>query len=135
MGKKKLGAGEQIRSSRRSNTSKNIAEQTERIQSVFGQKMTSTKNSNQKESVIKVEPTTVNTKQDVIEVIRNNLDNFAKFGVSQVAIFGSFVRNANAFSVHAPLCLCADHKASADDALVDFSVQLIVFYCQLNRKA
>lgn len=37
-------------------------------------------------------PYKVETKQDVIEVIRNNLDKFAEFGVTEVGLFGSFVR-------------------------------------------
>ncbi|MEL6987152.1 MAG: nucleotidyltransferase domain-containing protein [Bacteroidota bacterium] len=41
---------------------------------------------------VEVKPVVVNNKQEVIEVIRQNLDNFAKFSVSQVALFGSFVR-------------------------------------------
>jgi uncharacterized protein len=38
-------------------------------------------------------PYKVSTKQDVIEVIRNNLDKFAEFGVTEVGLFGSFVRS------------------------------------------
>lgn len=38
-------------------------------------------------------PYKVSTKQDVIEVIRNNLDKFAEFGVTKVGLFGSFVRS------------------------------------------
>ena len=34
----------------------------------------------------------VETKQDVIDTIKNNLDNFAKYGVSEVGLFRSFVR-------------------------------------------
>lgn len=38
-------------------------------------------------------PYKVTTKQDVIEVIRNNLDKFAELGVTEVGLFGSFVRS------------------------------------------
>ncbi|MEM8672256.1 MAG: nucleotidyltransferase family protein [Cyanobacteria bacterium P01_G01_bin.67] len=34
----------------------------------------------------------VETKQQVIEIINNNLDRFTEFGVSSVGLFGSFVR-------------------------------------------
>lgn len=32
------------------------------------------------------------TKQEVIDIIRNNLNNFASFGVIEIGLFGSFVR-------------------------------------------
>lgn len=34
----------------------------------------------------------IKTKQDVIELIQNNRDRFAEFGVSEIGLFGSFVR-------------------------------------------
>ena len=34
----------------------------------------------------------VSTKQEVIDILRDNLDNFASFGVTEVGLFGSFVR-------------------------------------------
>ena len=34
----------------------------------------------------------VSTKQDVIDIIKANLNNFALFGVTEVGLFGSFVR-------------------------------------------
>jgi uncharacterized protein len=40
----------------------------------------------------KVTPVKVYTKTDVIKVIRDNLDNFKLFGVAEVGLFGSFVR-------------------------------------------
>jgi predicted nucleotidyltransferase len=40
----------------------------------------------------KVTPVKVHTKTDVIKVIRDNLDNFKLFGVAEVGLFGSFVR-------------------------------------------
>lgn len=45
--------------------------------------------------IVTIQPKTVNTKQEVIEVIRNNLDKFAELGVSEVGLFGSFVREEN----------------------------------------
>ena len=35
---------------------------------------------------------TVLTKQEVLDIIKNNLDKFASFGVVEVGLFGSFVR-------------------------------------------
>jgi uncharacterized protein len=35
----------------------------------------------------------VHTKAEVMQVIRDNLDNFQLFGVSEVGLFGSFVRS------------------------------------------
>jgi uncharacterized protein len=47
-----------------------------------------------KESDIpKVTPVEVRTKAEVMQVIRNNLDNFKLFGVEEVGLFGSFVRS------------------------------------------
>lgn len=34
----------------------------------------------------------VSTKQEVIDILRANLDNFALFGVTKVGLFGSFVK-------------------------------------------
>lgn len=34
----------------------------------------------------------VQSKQEVIKTIQNNLDKFAEFGVSKIGLFGSFVR-------------------------------------------
>lgn len=34
----------------------------------------------------------VSTKQEVIDIIKDNLNNFALFGVTEVGLFGSFVR-------------------------------------------
>jgi uncharacterized protein len=46
-----------------------------------------------KESDIpKVTPIEVRTKAEVMQVIRDNLDNFKLFGVEEVGLFGSFVR-------------------------------------------
>lgn len=42
--------------------------------------------------IVDPKPTKVNTKQEVIQVIKDNLDNFAEFGVSEIGLFGSFVR-------------------------------------------
>jgi uncharacterized protein len=39
-----------------------------------------------------VTPVKVSTKAEVMQVIRNNLDNFKLFGVVEVGLFGSFVR-------------------------------------------
>lgn len=36
----------------------------------------------------------VQTKQDVIKLLATNQDKLAKFGVSRLGLFGSFVRNA-----------------------------------------
>lgn len=38
-------------------------------------------------------PVVVNNKSEVIKVLKDNLDNFKKFGVTEVGLFGSFVRN------------------------------------------
>jgi uncharacterized protein len=47
-----------------------------------------------KESDIpKVTPIEVRTKAEVMQVIRDNLDNFKLFGVIEVGLFGSFVRS------------------------------------------
>lgn len=32
------------------------------------------------------------TKQEVLDILKGNLDNFASFGVTEVGLFGSFVR-------------------------------------------
>jgi uncharacterized protein len=40
----------------------------------------------------KVTPVEVHTKAEVMQVIRDNLDNFKLFGVIEVGLFGSFVR-------------------------------------------
>lgn len=46
-----------------------------------------------KESDIpQVTPVVVRTKAEVMQVIKNNLDNFKLFGVSEIGLFGSFVR-------------------------------------------
>ena len=45
--------------------------------------------------LVTIQPKIVDTKQEVIEVIRNNLDKFAELGVSEVGLFGSFVREEN----------------------------------------
>jgi predicted nucleotidyltransferase len=46
-----------------------------------------------KESNIpQVTPVVVRTKAEVMQVIKNNLDNFKLFGVSEIGLFGSFVR-------------------------------------------
>jgi predicted nucleotidyltransferase len=46
-----------------------------------------------KESDIpRVTPVVVRTKAEVMQVIRDNLDNFKLFGVIEVGLFGSFVR-------------------------------------------
>ncbi len=34
----------------------------------------------------------VSTKQEVLDILRNNLDKFASFGVTKIGLFGSFVR-------------------------------------------
>ena len=34
----------------------------------------------------------VSTKQEVLDILRNNLDKFALFGVTEIGLFGSFVR-------------------------------------------
>ncbi len=34
----------------------------------------------------------VSTKQEVLDILRNNLDKFASFGVTEIGLFGSFVR-------------------------------------------
>ena len=47
---------------------------------------------NTESSQQKKPPYKVSTKEEVIEVIRNNLDKFAEFGVTEVGLFGSFVR-------------------------------------------
>ena len=39
----------------------------------------------------------VQTKQDVIGLLKNNRDNLNKFGVSRLGLFGSFVRNTATF--------------------------------------
>jgi uncharacterized protein len=38
-------------------------------------------------------PYKVSTKEEVIEVLRNNFDKFAEFGVTEIGLFGSFVRS------------------------------------------
>ncbi|MEO0012444.1 MAG: hypothetical protein RLZZ535_833 [Cyanobacteriota bacterium] len=48
---------------------------------------------NTESSQQKQPPYKVSTKEEVIEVIRNNLDKFAEFGVMEVGLFGSFVRS------------------------------------------
>lgn len=75
---------------------------------------------------MKTQPTTVNTKQEVIEVIRNNLDKFAELGVSEVGLFGSFVREENTVDSDVDLLvtLNATEKASYYDnyfRLLDFA--------------
>ena len=92
---------------------------------------------------IKVTPAIVNTKQEakqrglggfphkrllqeVIEVIRRNLDNFALFGVTEVGLFGSFVRNeANKDS---DIDLLVNHEFTTTEnylALIDFAESLV----------
>ena len=34
----------------------------------------------------------VSTKQEVLDILKDNLDKFASFGVTEVGLFGSFVR-------------------------------------------
>ncbi|MDY6897379.1 MAG: nucleotidyltransferase domain-containing protein [Cyanobacteriota bacterium] len=44
-------------------------------------------------SASEIKPKTiVSTKQEVINILKDNLDNFASFGVTEVGLFGSFVR-------------------------------------------
>ena len=44
-------------------------------------------------SASEIKPKTiVSTKQEVIDILRANLDNFTKFGVTEIGLFGSFVR-------------------------------------------
>ncbi len=87
---------------------------------------------------IKVAPTVVNTKQEVIEVIRRNLDNFALFCAVEVGLFGSFVRDeANKDS---DIDLLVNYEFTTTEnyfALIDFaeslfaqrSVDVIPEYC------
>lgn len=42
---------------------------------------------------ISSEPINVYNKQEVIEVLKDNLKSFRKFGVKEIGLFGSFVRN------------------------------------------
>lgn len=46
----------------------------------------------QQSNLPQVTPVVVNTKAEVIQVLKDNLDNFQLFGVSEVGLFGSFVR-------------------------------------------
>ena len=82
----------------------------------------------------------VETKQDVIELIRNNRDRFRGFGVSEVGLFGSFVREEQTDESDVDLVLATDDR-SYDNflKLEEFTKELfsrsvdIIFESDLNE--
>lgn len=77
------------------------------------------------ENTVKVLPVTVETKQEVIQVIKDNLDRFAEFGVSEVGLFGSFVREeATSQSDIDLLVNLHNHDYSNYCKLIDFAQSL-----------
>jgi uncharacterized protein len=72
-----------------------------------------------KESDIpRVTPVVVRTKAEVVQVIRDNLDNFKLFGVSEIGLFGSFVREEAT-------------EESDVDLLVDLQESDYINFCRL----
>ena len=67
----------------------------------------------------------VESKQQVIAIIRDNLDQFAKFGVSRVGLFGSFVREDFTPDSDVDLLVAlSNHSWSNFCNLIDFAEQL-----------
>ena len=67
----------------------------------------------------------VESKQQVIEIIRDNLDQFAKLGVSRVGLFGSFVREDFTPESDVDLLVAlSNHSWSNFCNLIDFAEQL-----------
>lgn len=84
---------------------------------------------NTESSQQKQPPYKVSTKEEVIEVIRNNLDKFAEFGVMEVGLFGSFVRSEATPESDVDLLVnlkCPDEEFYSDNyfKLLDFTDNL-----------
>ena len=64
----------------------------------------------------------VETKQEVIDLIRSNRDRFAGFGVSEVGLFGSFVREEQTDESDVDLLVSLqNHSLDNFLALIDFA--------------
>ena len=70
-------------------------------------------------------PVVVNNKSEVVKVLKDNLDNFKKFGVTEVGLFGSFVRDEATESSNVDLLVTLiNHDYFNFCRLIDFANSL-----------